>query len=479
MAIDRVRVLGLVLACAGAATSCITSPETNTVVDSARVPVQLQGQLPIEYGTIVTVQYLTTGLTWANLGSVITNRDGLWQFSATLPANGWLQPCGVATLRAISNTNQTLVVRDDACVTALVPNAAPEDISKCYTSMLYLHQPHVQQGDVTIVGAAQAAPFQCTTKIVGNLTVDGLTSPSTSLPSLHDVTGNVDVTLHRYVDTVPNPDQYPAGRFQAPILATIGGSVALHTIKDSGVVASTAATYDFGMDAVTSVGGDILVDNTAFPGFTRGLNALTSLAGNLTVNWAPNDVNAMTILSSLEKVEGNVTVSVNPNANSLLRALEQVGQDLTISTPVASSWHTNTNGYFFESLTTVDGNLNLHKADTSCTTLKALEYVGGTLTFENSSLSSDGYLGAASGVPLSVGALAVIDGNATIAPVGPDLEVRNDGNVTLTNNTNLCDCSTSALVAQLEASGWAGVATTSGNGATASCMPCPAPATCP
>ena len=479
MTISRARVLGLALGCAGAATSCITSPETNTVVDSARQPVQIQGQLPIEYGTSLTVQYLTTSQTWANLGSTVANRAGLWQFSAAIPTNGWNQPCGVAVLRANSNTNQQLVVRDDACVTALPPNAEPEAISACYTPYLYLHQPHVYQGDLNIVGAAQAAPHQCTTKVVGNLTVDNVTDPLVALPSLHDVTGNVDITLRRFVDSSSNPPKYPAGRFDSPILASIGGNVAVHTVRDPSIPGvSFGSTYYFGLDGVTSVGGDIFIENTAFPGHAFVLNALLTHDGNVTIHWDPNDVNATHALSSLREVTGNVTVTVNPNANSMLRALEHIGQDLDISTS-AGHWHTNTNAWFFESLTTVDGNLTLHKPETSCTTLVALEYVGGALTFEGSYLYTDGYLGSKNAAPLSVGAFAVIDGDAPIVPAGPDLEVRNDGAVTLTNAPNLCDCSTSEFVMQLEASGWGGTATISGNGATASCMPCPAPATCP
>jgi hypothetical protein len=480
--VDRVRAVPLVLVCASLAASCISSPATNSVVDSVRQSVDFEGLLPAAFGNSVTVQYFTQNFTWSNLGTTPATRSGTWQLSAPIPANGWFPPCGTAVVRAISNQNQQLRVTDSACLTALPADATQAEKDACTKTTLVLHQAHIHDGDLSIVGADQAEPHQCTTKVVGNLTVDNGTSPTIELPYLHDVTGNVDVTLNRYIHFDPPPPDPPitvdfvTGRFEAPILASVGGNVALHTIKDPQIGGLGQATFDFGMDALTSVGGDIWVDNTAFPGNSKGLNALTSLGGNVTLDWAPNDVNSSVLLSSLTQVEGSVSISVNPNANRMLGALERVGQDLTITTPT-STWHATP--LFLGSLERVEGDLTLQRASvgTQCSTLGTLAYVGGVLTLENSGTSS-GYLGVNAATPLSVGAFALVDGNAAAIPAGPDFEVRDDGDVTVSNNPNLCDCSLNAFITQLEGNGWAGSAVTSGNGGQASCMPCPAAATC-
>src|SRR5262249_38310618 len=104
-----VRGLAVALICGGLSTACINSPSTNEVIDTTRQPIEFKGLLPSAFGSSVKVQYLTNNLVWANLGTTSATRGGTWQLSAAVPANGWLQPCGTAVVRALSNQNQTLL----------------------------------------------------------------------------------------------------------------------------------------------------------------------------------------------------------------------------------------------------------------------------------------------------------------------------------------------------------------------------------
>lgn len=461
--------LGL-LPCAGVMASCVTSPKPEAIVEDNAQQIVFEGLLPPAYGSTVTVQALTPTLTWTNLGSTQATASGTWARSVVVPPSSWFLPCGSALVRAISDQNQPLTVSDAACLAALPSDASPEEQQACSKPSLVLNQPLVHEGDLSLFGSDEAEPYKCVTKIVGDLSVNNGTDESVALPKLHEVTGNLEVTLNRYIEFEPRVE-FVTGRFEAPILSTIGGDVALHDNKDPQIPGSDQAKFDFSLDAVTSVGGDVWIDNSAFPGNIKALNALTSVVGNLEVNWSSNDVNADVLLSSLEVVHGGLDVTVSTNANRLLGALRRVQQDLSIQSYNAAPWHAAPT--FLDALERVDGDMTLYRWEKGgCSAMSQLDYVGGTLRLEQLASADTARLGTS----LSTGALEVVAGSAVTLLPAADLEVRDAGDVTITDNPNLCQCTVAAFLDQLQTNGWTGSASVSGNGALASCRPCPAPA---
>jgi hypothetical protein len=461
--------------------SCISSPETNSVVGNTQSPVVFQGVLPTNYGNSVTVQARGPNLIWVNLGTTNVNANRSWSLSAVVPSSSWFGPCGTAIVRAVSDQNQKLLVMDNACLDALPDTATQAEKDACASDSLVLHQEHVQPGDVTISTAQDATPYACVTRINGNLTVNNGQTALVALPNLHDVTGNVNVTLNRYIDFSTNPPTFVTGRFDSPILKTIGGNLELHNTKAAGIGGSSQSLFDFGLNAVTSVWGEIWVDNAAFPANIKALNALRTHTGDMLLDWGANDVVSEVLLSSLETQNGDLEIRVNPFARRMLHALTKVSGDLTLL-PDNPAGTFRIEGGFLDALQQVGGDLTLERwlpSSGTCAQLAALTNLGGTLHIEQSGNASGHALGSSGAQHLSVGSLELLNGTGASLPFASDFEVRGAGSVTISDNPQLCQCTVDALLLQLQGAGWSGSATTVNNGAQASCMPCPVAATCP
>ena len=130
-------------------------------------------------------------------------------------------------------------------------------------------------------------------------------------------------------------------------------------------------------------------------------------------------------------------------------------------------------------LRTVGGAASLTNVDALCGPagrLSALETVAGTLTLQNR--RPEAPLGATGATHLTVGGLAMSATTSLRIPFHADVHVAGAGPVSFDGNANLCPCQIDAFTAALSASGWSGVPVTGGNGGSASCGVCPAPA-CP
>jgi hypothetical protein len=107
---------------------------------------------------------------------------------------------------------------------------------------------------------------------------------------------------------------------------------------------------------------------------------------------------------------------------------------------------------------------------------QALEEVTGTLAFTGG--RPEVPFGATGASHLTVGGLAFTDTALQVVPLHGDAVVAGAGPVTFIDNASLCDCQISAYASGLATRGWTGALSSSGNGAAATCAPCPGE-TCP
>jgi hypothetical protein len=253
----------------------------------------------------------------------------------------------------------------------------------------------VHVGDVLIDDASDIAPLACVDTIQGSLTVTSTAPNNVSLPNLHRVTGNVQLTYTSYLNP-QHPGGYQINRcgalrsvtadvrtFDLPVLEAVQGSLTL--VQEGSFSGSGVSTQpiELGLNSLGNVGGDVSITIAQFGGSPCGLTGLAYVPGNLTLNWMTAgeiDGSVNTLLSGVTEVAGTFTM---------------LGGHNRIGTPLASmvragALHFEGNGYLsgftFPKLTTVTGNAYL-AGMTPNTILKTLTSVG-SLELVSSALSS-------------------------------------------------------------------------------------------
>lgn len=313
--------------------------------------------------------------------------------------------------------------------------------------------PYDHTGDLTLTTAADASSWVCLRNLDGDLTVaSGL--EAIHLPVLESVSGDVSLSY----DRPAGPGYYQDTRaIEFPALTTIGGSLS----ADSPAPApSQIIQYRLGLEAVSSLGGNLSITADAFNTDVYGLGNLTSVPGDLTFETGSGDTFMQGALETLTSVGGDLYVATGHSSGGVFPALQTVtgsfshvdGNFYVLGSP--------TDGY--ASLSSVGGDFLLTgttpNGPSTETIMPNLATVGGTFSYGSVGAWSTIALGA---VSLSVGSFEV-SGNSALTAIGAsNITVGLTGSIVVNGNPNLC---TSTVAAWISAQvGFTGSTTVSNN----------------
>jgi hypothetical protein len=221
------------------------------------------------------------------------------------------------------------------------------------------------------------------------------------------------------------------------VLTSLSGLSALTSIGGNlSISYNTALTS--GLSAVTSIGGNLDINNNA--GLTSlGLSAVTSIVGNLDIN---NNAALTSLgLSALTSIIGNLDINNNAALTSLgLSALTSIGENLDINNNPAL-----TSLLGLSALTSIGENLDINNnpALTSLVGLSALTSIGENLDINNNAgLTSLVGLSALTSI---VGNLDINNNAGLTSLVGLSALTSIVGNLDINNNAGLTSLGLSAL----------------------------------
>lgn len=498
---------------------CVVSPESHTLVNSGTSvtftgrTVALDGLLlfiPLQ----VFVDYQDASGAFVQIGSALVPPNGFFAVTATVPKGAWSgAPCGQATFRVRDSFGGIYTGLDRECL-----DNPPGPGAACTTQLFVLQRRVTYSGDLTLLGQSDANNYQCLNTVEGNLTIvggqtdvgggffapglsfslpqlrnvtgdlsiDGDRTEQLSLPLLTSVGGGLHVTLNSFETMSGTTHSWTLNAIDAPRLASVGAAADLLTAKHH--TGGFTPRFDFAMPALTSVGTGLTIHHPVFPGSVSGLPGLTSIPGDLLFDYGTSDLNSADdpstpahegILPLLATIGGNAELVLPFNANFALGSLQTVMGNLTLR---ATTSFTSVRGGITPLLSTVGGDLVLQMVRMECLfsgpRWPSLAQVGGALKLQQS-LQFDQNFGATGATHVSLGGLLMDATASNRIPLQADAVVRGAGAVTFTNNANLCPCQISAFGTGLTAGGWTGTVVQSGNGTSATCAPCPVPASCP
>jgi hypothetical protein len=192
----------------------------------------------------------------------------------------------------------------------------------------------------------------------------------------------------------------------------------------------------------------------------RGLGALASIPGDLTIRSSGSDLTLFSLLPVLSDVGGDVELRNGLTLVGALDALVSVGGSVRIE----DSYLPPVN---FENLTAVGGDIELSSLSGFLTEpsfdpqFPALTQVAGELAIVDATGFSELRVGDLAG--LSVGALR-LDQNGGLTDLGAThVTVAPAGPIAITHNSRLCQAEAEAFVDAQSLAGWSGVATLTGN----------------
>lgn len=311
----------------------------------------------------------------------------------------------------------------------------------------------VVNGNVTINSPLTAAQYVCTQTVNGSITVTDAAPEVVQLPALQSITGNVTFD-YSFPITYNGSLSYRRRFIELPVLATIGGNATLDAKRWQGT-----KLVPNGLDAVTSVGGDITI--TLYDANPNVFGALTSHAGNLTIQGYPNgqlDVNVATSFEALTEVTGDVLVRRFFSTNGVLNQLEVVDGKLTVGElrfyPEQS----------FQALESVTGDFEWNAMKQLGGAWGNVVTVGGDLVF-----TSHNSVTGLSVIPLAnapVHGLRIENNAALNNLTGTTFHV-GAGDIVISGNPALSQCQVNTFLAAQQAGGWTGNAVVSGT------LPCP------
>jgi hypothetical protein len=514
--LKRLGLLGAVSACALSA--CVTSPQSHTWIDPNVHDIDFTGLATYQHGLRVEIQVKNGKGAYQTLATAAVNKEGHWATTASVADKYFGGLCGHATFRAVTKPGgQVLKAADGPCLSHLPIHPTQQQIEACTTTEIVIERggAATYTGTLVIDGPAEAKAYQCLTEVngdlileggnevfspgfarpgletvlpklahvTGNLSVDGDRAARVALPLLTEVGGNLSLTM-AYFGTyteAPDPADDPVyaditTAIELPLVATVGGSIDLHNERENTPVASSSHIYNFGLPLLTSLGGDVNVLNSIFPATMYGLSALTTIHGNVLVDWGPSDLFTVPLLDHVTHVEGNFELAGPPNARGLMGALATVDGNVSIHRASGVGSSTRMDPHLLEGLAHIGGNLTLDRVGTEApchVLLPGLSQLEGALQISN---SDDAILfGATGGSHLSLGSLSIEDSQLDALPLSADAVVSPSGAISVTNNSKLCPCVVDAFIALQQTSGWLGSATNTGNGASAACGgACPA-----
>lgn len=469
-------------------TACVLNPRNGTELSSPSSTVSVSGYTIVPNDTISIRASASSGGTYTEItttvssGSPITLSDGqsYYAYSASfvVPSDYWTgDACnGAETFVRVHSTGSGYTLRtfDDlgadgqsvpdcfvdafdatgSSIAAILSCDSPSAPTLHLTSA-GAGTPFAHVGDVTIANAADITAWTCLETLDGNLTVPDSALTEVVLPVLSSVTGDVSITYPR-----PGLGYYENTRTtQLPALTTIGGTLA---IDSPAPIASQVVTMNAGLGALTSVGDDVVVDIDTFNVSMSGLNALTTVSGDVEVITGNGDTAMYSFLGAVTSIGGSLYVDIGHSSYGVFNNLLTVGGDFA---HVDGNIFPPTMGPAgYAQLVTVGGDFTFANTDVNGpgvdTMFPDLTSVGGTLTYDSIGPGSRDalYLGD---TILEVEGITVTDNFALDSMGGSNIVVLNDGPITVTDNANLCTSTVNAFVAAQ--TGWGGVLTASGN----------------
>jgi hypothetical protein len=477
--------------------SCMFEPANETELASTAVAVEFRGVSITPRSTVRIEAAAAPNGPFVQIATAVTDARPMLQggaltyaFSTTasIPRTRWAQTCaGSETFVRARGGNLVFTTYDSAalagldaetCIAQGIADGSPF-VSAATTCQSLFGAParlRVEGGGLStttlarglrIVSHYQAEDYACLAQINGNLEIVDPTSAEIAFPSL----------------TALYPRLLGESRaIDLPLLASVGGNVDVSSVPlpgDQGI----SALMDFGMPALTQVGGNLAIDfEGEGAGFdsVAGFAALGTLDGDLAVsNRRTTDTSFSNLLASLESVGGDAALRPGLSTLSLLGALETVGGDFSL---VAGSLNSIGN---LAALVAIAGDASVALGVLG-DDLPALETVGGALAVrvDDFGLSpGERYfplLGDVGGVlrvfesdaPIGVlGAASVdVDGleleaNSSLNDLESDvghLDIANNGAITIIDNPGISDCEAQDWVDGLQ--GHNGPVVISGNG---------------
>jgi hypothetical protein len=496
-----------------ALTACVTSPESHTSITTGAHQIDFEGLAQYKSGLQVVIQGHGVKGAFQDLAIADVTKDNHWAVTVSLPKTLLNGPCTTGVFRAVTKPGgAVLKATDRACIDALPANASAAQIQACSVDQIVLSGGTTVNGNLTLNGSAAAAPYQCVTKVNGNLTIaggrvqvnsgtyqpgltfalpnltqvggnltiDGDRAESVSLPQLASVGGDLSLSMTHFVTVIPPAMpggsavfDFPATDIALPLLASIGGSVDLFDARDNAPVSSASFPYDFKLDALTSLGGSVRVHNSVFPAAIKGLNSLTTIHGDVLIDWGSTDLDSSTLLAGVTHIEGNFELDGPPNSRHLMAGLTTIDGNATIQAESGSNY-ARLGHNLLEGLTHVGGDMFFDKVDSgmNCASVfYQLTQVGGGMFVTNS--RNELRFGATGGAHLSLGSFHLSDSDMAVIPLNADAAVAPTGAIEVTNNADPCSCQVDAFIASQQSAGWLGAATNTGNGSGAACTTCP------
>ena len=267
------------------------------------------------------------------------------------------------------------------------------------------------------------------------------------------VTGDVDLAYTR-PGLQFNESTRPV---HMPALTTIGGHL---NISSPAAIPNQVIFMDVGLDALSSIGGDLTISVQTSNVSLSGMGALATVPGNLSIVTGQGDTTMWSFMNGLLTVNGDVTMDIGFTATGVLASVTFIGGHLNHLDGNILATGSASDGY--ASLVSVGGDLTYTNAQViggpGHFLFASLMSVGGTLTYDDIS-SKDSVLFGAPG--LQVNGLTVSNSPALTSMGADNITVINNGPITITGNSNLCSTTVDAwLLGQV---GWAGVPTISGN----------------
>ncbi len=301
-------------------------------------------------------------------------------------------------------------------------------------------------GNLTIDDAGDVATHGCVQAVQGDLTIAGPWTLDVAMPALQSVSGDLSVDYPRQ----PNETHPEVRAAQLPALTTVGADLILTSAHPGG--GSQIVSMPYGMNALTTIGGDIDINVETFNTSASGFSALTHHAGNLSVVTGTGDTSGF--FNALLSVDGDVYLDLGHTLVTIMGSLQTVGGDFTLLDG-------NPTPGVLDALASVGGDFTLgtvaFNGPPAQLFFPALADVTGRVTLDTTNLDVVN-IGA---TPLQAGALTLTT-NAGIDDLGPgDVQVIGGGSIEFINNSNLCLSTINAFLAgQL---GWNGGSVISGN----------------
>lgn len=483
------------LLCLGPAllgTACVAGPYNDTEMPSTASTVPFRGYA-LYPGDVITIQAsaspngpFTTVATTTTQSNGYTYPDGvtLFYFGIDLVVPDALWSGDACTgrqtyLRAEDSVGHLLPSLDEVSPTGESPYTCIQNKTRQGTGTLVAilqcdspDSPRVRlytaastgpttfTGNVTVATPIDEKYWACLEALNGDLTVPAIGPDDLALPRLQSVSGDVTVAYDRYAIGGDNSQQ-GSNRLVAPQLTTITGDLVATSPLPSNGPSQPYGAVLLGLDALTTVQGDLRLQVDAANIFVNGLAALVAVGGDVIVDGGTGDASLGLLAPNLNQIAGDLEVDVGNNVFALFVDLQSVQGSFRHlgGNPAATGAATDA----YRNLQTVAGALVLQdgtlQGPGTVSWLPNLSAIGGPLEYRRVAGQSAVRIGAWPG--LSVGSL-VIDDNPALLQLGANgVQVQSTGAIAVTNNPNLCVSTVNAFIAGQ--AGWTGTLTQLGN----------------